>query len=296
MRFLFVINPYSGKRRSEKVKETLQVEIKKHNLDAELWMWDDIEAIEGIMRKALEGGYDAILAAGGDGTFHHVAKRLVHTGIPVGIVPVGTGNALSHHFRLPSSISGVVDFLPTFKTVKSDTACLNGLPYFAFFGIGMDAVVAHRFSKGNQRSFAKYVYYSLSGYANYKPELLRVTADGKTFNCRPHMFSILNTSEFGSGAKMAVGASVTDGLLDVVWVNGPPIWTAPEVMWRIFNGKLDGANYYSRLKAKHIIVERETGGPAQVDGEAIFTEKRIEITCEPRSLDLMVPAGFGAVV
>ena len=69
----------------------------------------DIPAARLAVRKAAESGsYDAIVAAGGDGTIRHAAAALIGTDMPLGIIPVGTGNVLAHEIglaRTPDAIA-----------------------------------------------------------------------------------------------------------------------------------------------------------------------------------------------
>ena len=60
---------------------------------------DDIG--EGVTRSALEAGVDAVLVAGGDGTVRAVSDAIASSGVPLTIVPSGTGNLLARNLRLP---------------------------------------------------------------------------------------------------------------------------------------------------------------------------------------------------
>ena len=68
----------------------------------------DVAAARRAARKAAESGsYDAIVAAGGDGTIRHVAAALIGTEMPLGIIPVGTGNVLAHEIGLAATAGAV---------------------------------------------------------------------------------------------------------------------------------------------------------------------------------------------
>ena len=56
---------------------------------------------KGMAHEALEAGVDVVIAAGGDGTVRSVAAGLRGTGVPVGIVPLGTGNLFARNLDLP---------------------------------------------------------------------------------------------------------------------------------------------------------------------------------------------------
>ena len=288
-RYLVIQNPNSGAGKVERVTEQLNTAIHQHELDCDVWLWERPEDIGGLMQMAINANYDGIMACGGDGTLHHVATPLIGTDIPVGIVPNGSGNAVNNHLGLPKSIAQSIAMLKRPKTVTIDTGTINGDPFVAFFGIGVDAEVIHVFGNTKRRSFAKYFSTAITKYAGYRPEHIQIQTGNKSTSCQPHLFGVINGSEYGNGAVFAQGASMTDGYLDCFWVKGPPIWTAPEVIWRLFSGKMDQAQYYRRVKFKELTLQRSKSGHAQLDGEAYATGERVHIEVVPQSLKLLLP-------
>lgn len=296
-RFLVVFNPKSGKQQAESTLRRIRESFSNVRAEVDLSVWEQPEDLPEIMAEALARGYSGIFSAGGDGTAHHIGKYLVGTELPLGFIPVGTGNALANHLQLPLSLKVAVQLMDDYQTISIDTGLLNEHPFLSTFGIGIDAVVAHRFKGGQKRGFAKYVFYALRDYNAYQPEdLLLLLESGKTLALKPHLVAAMNSSQFGNNAIMARGASVQDGLLDLIWVKGPSFLRAPEVIARIFQGKLDSASYYFRLQENSFRIRRPKEGPAQVDGEAIFTPAECRVKCVPNSLNVLVPAGYNLSV
>jgi diacylglycerol kinase (ATP) len=64
-------------------------------------------------RRALESGADVVVAAGGDGTVSAVAEALIGTGVPLGVIPRGTANALSAALGLPADVEGACASIAT---------------------------------------------------------------------------------------------------------------------------------------------------------------------------------------
>src|SRR5579859_5196832 len=69
------------------------------------------EDVAAVCRKACEGGASLVIAAGGDGTVVGVANGLVHGQIPLGILPLGTGNDLARVLNVPLKLDEALDLL-----------------------------------------------------------------------------------------------------------------------------------------------------------------------------------------
>ncbi len=272
------------------MRRQLEQALEKHGVNAEIWVWERPEDIEELMQLTLSADFDAILSCGGDGTLHHIAKPLIGTDIPVGIIPAGSGNAVCGHLKLPLSINQSIAMLNDYRIESIDTGTINGEPFVAFFGIGVDAEVIHVFGNTKRRSFGGYFWTAISKYSGYRPEKLQLDTGEKQVSCQPHLLGIINGSEYGNRAILAPNASMQDGKLDCFWVIGPPIWTAPEVVWRIFTGRLDRAKYYRRLRFEELTLVRSRSGHAQLDGEPFDTGEKLHIQVVPKSLKIMLPA------
>lgn len=150
-------NPLSGRRRARRLAdvEAALAVLRQAGVEA------GAEATRGQAdateqaRHAIAGGCDTILACGGDGTAHDVLQGMVGSGAALGIIPLGTANALAHDLRLPLSAVGAARAL---LTAKPQRIALGRLEYMDFdgnhgsryftvtVGIGVDA---HLFYKLN---------------------------------------------------------------------------------------------------------------------------------------------------
>lgn len=290
MRVLFILNPKSGRRRYAKTRATIENFCTENKIEAEIWIWESIEEIDRILDQALEEKFDGIFACGGDGTINRVGTRLMGTDVPLGVIPVGTGNAFASHFSIPLKVEEALKVLTAHKVVTIDSARINGEPYICFAGFGLDAVVAHAYAHVEKRSFFKYITLSYRYYLRHRPEEYSITVNGETTQTRTFILSINNVSEFGNRAVSAPGASTTDGLLDLVGLTPFPFWKLPMIIYRIFSGTIDRTAHFSQQKCTEATIKRLSPlSVAQIDGEPAEFNNTIRVEVVPASLKVIIP-------
>src|SRR5579863_2798376 len=104
-RVAVVENPASGQtspRRKAIIRETMET-LRQAGLEAEHLMIDGPGRGSALTRQAIERGCDAVLVCGGDGTVHEVMQALVGTEVALGVVPMGTANALASDLGISRS-------------------------------------------------------------------------------------------------------------------------------------------------------------------------------------------------
>lgn len=110
MKALIILNPIAGKKSSGVVSESLR----KHFsgvIDYEVYETKEQDKVGDIVRTRLDEGFDLVVAAGGDGTVSAVTGGLVGTSVPLGIIPIGTGNILARELGLPIDIDKAVTLI-----------------------------------------------------------------------------------------------------------------------------------------------------------------------------------------
>src|SRR5258707_13651118 len=98
-------NPDSGgsKQRQRELQSALEI-LRAGGVDAELFATHSPEEAGELTRKAMTAGCDTIFACGGDGTINNIAQVMAKTAIALGILPIGTANALAHDLGVPLRI------------------------------------------------------------------------------------------------------------------------------------------------------------------------------------------------
>ncbi len=286
-KILFVINPISGgKKKTAFNKKVLEVlDLKKFNPTFQQTTKPN-HAYE-LGRKAIEEKYDAVIAVGGDGTINELGAALVGSGVPLGIIPEGSGNGLALYLGIPMNETAAIRRLNRFETVDVDCGTINEKPFFNIAGLGFDASVSDRFANDSIRGPIGYLRSVVNVLGKYKPCHYTLTIDGKKYEREAFMISVANSPQYGNNAYIAPNASVSDGVLDVCIVHKFPLYILPMMVYHLFNRSADQSEYVEIIPGKNILIEREDAGPVHVDGEPLTLTGNLQIEVKPSALKII---------
>ncbi|MGB6745668.1 MAG: diacylglycerol kinase family protein [Terracidiphilus sp.] len=172
-RVALIYNPVSGQysaRRKAAVQQALDV-LRAAGVEAETFVTDTPGSATLHAEEAVRAGYDAILACGGDGTVHEVLQSLVGTDVALGVIPLGTANALASNLGLTGAPAKVARALLAASPMRVPVGRIhfqNGRgPDSRYFlvaaGVGADALLMSRLDPGLKRRFG-YVLYLIEAF------------------------------------------------------------------------------------------------------------------------------------
>jgi YegS/Rv2252/BmrU family lipid kinase len=293
MKTLFIFNPCSGRnRRSPRLAAELQAFSKAHRMDAAIVFTECPGHATELAREALDAGVERIVAVGGDGTMNEVAQALVGSPAALALVPCGSGNGLALHLGLPTQARRALALLAddTARTVAIDTGTANGHPFFNVMGLGFDAEISLRFNRLSRRGLPAYARTGLAAFLRHRPEQVTISdSHGARMTLDAFIVAVANSDQYGNNARVAPGAWVDDGLLDLVAVRPPGLLGAVALVARLFLGTIGGSPHVWRLRAPHFIIERSAPGLIHTDGEVHSAAATVNVEIRPRSLRLLVP-------
>lgn len=200
-------------------------------------------------RAGLAAGLDAVVVVGGDGMVHLGANVLAGTGVPMGIVAVGSGNDVAAALELPThdvaaSLAGIEESLRLGRSRPIDAVAVSTpgeAPhrwYVSALCTGIDAAVADHATRLSWPSGGgRYVRAVLAELFAFAPYGYRITADGRTWEQSATLVTVANTAMFGGGMRIAPGARPDDGLLDLVVADGVSRATLLRVFPTIYSGR-----------------------------------------------------------
>lgn len=290
-KIVFIVNPKAGITPKSKVVIELLAGniIPSSRFIPEIIFTERVGHATELARAAVEKGADIVVASGGDGTVNEVAIALVNTGIPMGILPAGSGNGLARCLGISMSYTSALRTIIRGKTKMMDVASVNDSLFTSIAGIGFDAFVAQKFAQTYIRGMISYMQIILNEFRNYKPLTYNLTIDGVDIEKQALMIIFANSDQFGFNTRIAPDAKVDDGWLDVCVIKKMPVTKLLNAGYHILKGTPAKTGYAEYFKAKKISINSISDPLMNIDGEPKIIKTPINISINPLSLCVIIP-------
>ena len=169
---------------------------------------------------ARSGKFDAIVAAGGDGTVHDAAEGILGSATPLGIIPMGTANVFAREVGLPFSPEHVASAL-LYGTVRAiPVGQINARPFLFVVGIGFDAEAVAHFEASGTRQFGRIGLFGpvIRAFVSHSDSLLRVTTNGGSSEAQ--WIIVTRVKHYAGGLLLSRDADITKTQFYVVRLGG----------------------------------------------------------------------------
>jgi diacylglycerol kinase (ATP) len=292
IRIHFIVNPIAGHGRSPLTKEFLAPYFigSRHHLTVKHSEYKN-HAI-ALTRESIAQKADIIVACGGDGTINEVASCLVGTSIPLGIVPMGSGNGLASNLHIPKNLRKALAIIKKQHTVKIDVGKINDRHFFSNMGIGFDATVIKHYESSQKRTLLGYVNACLTSFRDMgKNNGLSVNINEMGRVDNPFIIMISNSNEMGYNLSLTPKASLQDGLLDVLIISKisrlKMLWLAVLILLRRVYWLKEAKSF--QTKALRLTRNGTPHFESQLDGELHEIKNgSLEISIKEKSLRILV--------
>lgn len=286
---LFIVNKYAGTGYQTAVEGKIISVCKQHNLDFAIEFTAASGHATQLAGKAVaEKKFSHIIAVGGDGTVNEVAQGMLNSFVPMGIIPIGSGNGLARHLRIPMIPSKAVESLFESQTMTMDTFKLNGKLSLNVSGIGFDGHIANLFAKAKKRGLHGYAKLVLKEFFQFKEFEVEIRTETETLVRKAFVIAIANSSQYGNNARIAPAASVCDQLLHISVLKKVPPYRI-DFMYAFFTGRIDRSAYCETLETNKLIIRTRDQVACHIDGEANGKTDEFVIELLPASLKILFP-------
>jgi len=293
MAYAFIVNPLAGgKKNPSFFAKVIDQFCREQKLEYVLWKTERPGHGRILAEDALKRGFQCVVAIGGDGTINEIARTLLYTRVPLGIIPKGSANGFAREFGIPLNPRKACETLLQSKELSIDVGKLNEEYFFSVAGLGFDAQVGYVYSrsqKGGRRGKLPYFTAGIREYFSYLPCAMNLSFDGHERRLTPFLVAIANSTQYGSGARIAPKAVVNDGFLTLVIVHQAPwyqhLWHLPKV----FIGNFDRASFVETVITKEVTIVPEKEMLYHIDGETRFGGRYLVARIEPSAIALKVP-------
>lgn len=253
-----------------------------------------------LLRAVLARGTDAVVVAGGDGTVSLAIQELAGTGVPLGIVPTGTGNDLAQALGLRDlDAAGAADAVLSGRTRTIDLARAtrpdgSGALYATVLASGFDSGVNDRANRMRwPRGRIRYTLALLVEFLTLRGIPFAVEldlADGSTACVSGDlvMATVGNGPSYGGGIPICPDADLADGLLDVTLVRPAGRLRLLRLLPRVYRGTHTALPQVETFRA-HGVRLSSPGVTAYADGDPLGPLP-LEVRAVPRALRVFTPA------
>lgn len=277
VKVLLVYNNMAAHKRAKKILPEVEAKFDAKKIEFDLRITDYPEHAIDIVRSADFSQYDGVVAGGGDGTLFEVINGYYQNPaddkIPLGILPVGTGNAFARDLDLDASRwPEAVDVIALKKPRNVDVGVFrtHGQDYYFLniMGLGFVADVgktAHRLKIFGNIAYTFGVLYRTLFLKAYQ---LSMEADGERLE-RENIFVEISNTRYTSNFLMAPNAEIDDGLLDVTLLRKITRRRLIQCFPKIFTGEHILLEEIEQFKAKNIQIKTDSPKVLTPDGELV---------------------------
>jgi diacylglycerol kinase family enzyme len=288
---------YNPIKVSEDLRNAIKQKAMKTGWNDAIWLATPAENPgPAITAEVVSADVDRVIAAGGDGTIRIVADRLAGSGIPMAVVPVGTGNLLARNLDIPLTEPEALAIAFGQHTREVDLVKLtvDGVPseHFAVIaGLGVDAMIMEETNPDLKDAIGPGAYFVAAAKAlGRTPIHMWITLDDHRPQHRYAMIcAIGNVGELAGNLTLIPDASPDDGKLDVYVASPRRLVHWLRVVLRLLTLRPRRDDRVDQWQGRQVEVRLRHPDPYQLDGDVIGDCRSLRAEVAPKALTVCVP-------
>lgn len=248
-------------------------------------------------RHQIEAGCDLIIAAGGDGTINEVASGMLHSNVPLAVVPGGTANVLAREMRLPLRMDSIAAELSKWKPIRVAAGRLRlknapPRPFLCMAGAGLDASIIYHLNLDFKAVAGKLAYY-VAGFAHILRPLpeFEVIVDDQHYEASFALIS--RVRNYGGDLEIARGASLLRNDFEIVLFRGKQSYQYLPYFVCVAAGQMHRLRGITVLRGRSVVCRASEIRDiyVQVDGE-LAGKLSMSADIIPDALTVLAPPQF----
>lgn len=228
--YLFVINEQSGNGSGSRIWSIIRSVLHERRIDYEHIVASSREEANALLKERLHASarWRAVGVVGGDGTIHGLLPVLRGSGIPLAVIPAGSGNDTARGFGIPIQPLDALYVMLEGRAMEIDLIAVQDQAAITALAVGFDAKTADNVNRGWYKKLCNklgigrvsYLIGIIHTLLTYKPSSLTIECDGITEHySKAWLTAINNVASYGGGLEICPGANPGDGLLDICVVH-----------------------------------------------------------------------------
>jgi YegS/Rv2252/BmrU family lipid kinase len=289
-----ILNPVAGRSGDANIHELLDKQLTDRGIDYEIYETTGEGEISEVSRRARQSGFDIVVAAGGDGTVAAVLNGLVHSEVPMGILPVGTGNGLARALKIPLKVEEALQTITDEHQVLDLDTMRVGKRYFVMnvsIGISSRAMKDTPPDEKQKKGLLAYVQTILEDLEEVETSRFQLTIDGHELQVDASEVlvsngKIIKKPPFLFGTR----ETMSDGRLDINVLKAKQTREYLQLAWDLLVDPEKSKSVLKDLTVREKVRIQVQGAPqpVQADGELIG-ESPVEVVLVPKSVHVIAP-------
>ena len=265
MKYVFIINPASGKTDYDKIKENIIKTLE--NEEYEIYETKAPKEATEIASRFKNEENTIVYSVGGDGTLNEVVNGIAEGKCKLGIIPTGSGNDFYRSLKEAQT-----------ENVRLDLGKVNGRYFINISSVGMDAETCNNANKIKSKIKLQSSYYLalIHTFLTFKSKSLKLKIDKNVYAGDYIIAAICNGKYYGGGFKIAPVASFDDNQFDIYLVSKAGKLKLIKILLALLKSEHEKYNEVRKYTGKNITITSENNLIVNIDGE-ITISKNIEI-------------------
>lgn len=233
---------------------------------------------------------DLVIVGGGDGALNAAAEGLVDTGLPLGILPLGTANDLARTLGIAPDISQACKIIAEGHRKRIDLGWVNGKHFFNVASIGLTVQITRELSRETKSRWGVLAYplTALRVLWKARPFRAEIWADGTTHHVKAVQIAVGNGRYYGGGLSIAEDAAIDDGWLDLYAAEVSHWWQVLALLPSLRTGAFNERTDVKNLRSREFKITTRRTRQATADGE-IVSATPLHFRMVPRAVEVFVP-------
>lgn len=233
---------------------------------------------------------DCIIVAGGDGTLNAAAQGLLQSGLPLGIIPMGTANDLARTLELPADLDACVDVIARGRQRRIDVGLVNERPFFNVASIGLSTTLAKELTYETKRRLGRlgYAFAAMKSLARARPFHATIETPSDTVDVKTLQIAIGNGHFYGGGMSVEESALIDDGRLDLYSLEVSNAWKLALMLRSFRHGRHSAWDEVRSIQGRNFTVRTRRPRAINADGEIVGQTPAV-FNQLPKRLAVFVP-------
>ena len=286
-RALMLVNPNA--RRGTAALEPVIARLREGGVDPVVEQFQTPDEVSAdIARRRHEA--DLVIVCGGDGTINSAAKGILETGLPMGILPMGTANDLARTLGIPDDLGKAADIVAAGHTARVDLGEVNGRPFFNVASLGLAADLARGLTPEAKRRWGKLGYglAALKVALQARPFRAEIISDSGRVSVKTLQIAVGNGVHYGGGSVIHADATIEDGHLDLYSLELKNVWKFGLMLGAFRRGEHGAWDEVRTAKSTEFDIRTKEPMPINTDGD-IVTQTPAHFIIRPKAVTVFAP-------